>query len=79
MKVEVIRRSEVEECEYREAMRIVINDKEEFWFGDGEPEDNTLGRNFNDIYKIPKMLEMAFNAGRFGELFSISETKSKDL
>jgi hypothetical protein len=26
-------------------------------FADGEPEDNSLGRNFNDIFMLPSLLE----------------------
>jgi hypothetical protein len=36
-------------------------------FIDGEPEDNTIGRNFGDIYKIPELMQMAYEAGKNGE------------
>lgn len=36
-------------------------------FYDGEPEDNTLGRNFNDVYSIPDLLKIAYEAGKNGE------------
>lgn len=40
-------------------------------FSDGEPEDNTLSRNFSDVYSIPKLIEMAYQAGKSGEELEI--------
>jgi hypothetical protein len=42
-----------------------------FSASDGEPEDNTLSRNFNDCYKIGEMMERAYKAGKAGEPFEI--------
>ena len=36
-------------------------------FCDGESEDNTLARNFNDVYQIASLLRMAYAAGKAGE------------
>ena len=44
------------------------------FFGDGETEDNTLGRNFNDIYSIIDALNMAYEAGKNGEEWEIDDS-----
>lgn len=36
-------------------------------FFDGEPEDNTIARNFNDIYGFDEIVKMAHEAGKRGE------------
>ena len=36
-------------------------------FDDSPPEDNTLARNFKDVYKIEALVEIAYLAGRNGE------------
>jgi hypothetical protein len=36
-------------------------------FGDGEPEDSNLSRDFSDVYSISTLLQMAFDAGARGE------------
>lgn len=73
MKVLVITRSEeeVERCDYRDAYEIKINGKRVFKARDGEPEDNSLGRDFSDIYNIPDLMKIAYEAGKNGEEFEI--------
>lgn len=49
--------------DYRDRLRIVFEDqdhnyREELRFCDGEPEDNTLSRNFSDIYKLLGFLKI---------------------
>ena len=46
-------------------------------FTEGEPEDNNLGRNFNDVYSIEELLEMAHTAGKNGEALEF-ENKTVD-
>lgn len=41
-----------------------------FNFCDGEPEDNNMSRNFNDVYKIIDALSLAYEAGKNGEEIS---------
>ncbi len=53
------------------SMKIKIDDKQVFAVHDGEPEDNTLGRNFNDCYSIPKLLQQAYEAGKNGEQLTL--------
>ena len=36
-------------------------------FHDGEPEDNSLMRNFSDVYEISALLVKAHAAGKAGE------------
>lgn len=38
--------------------------------GDGEAEDNTLSRNFNDIFKLEKFVRAAYLAGKRGEEYA---------
>ena len=40
---------------------------EELSFLDGEPEDAILGRDFSEVYKIDRLLEIAWLAGSLGE------------
>jgi hypothetical protein len=47
-------------------------------FGHGEPEDMFLYRDLNDAYSIRKMLEMAYNAGKAGEILEIEEITERD-
>ena len=60
-------KSQIEENDYRRAMQIDINDKQEFYLQEDEPEDMTFGRNLSDCYNIPKMMEAAYKAGKAGE------------
>jgi hypothetical protein len=64
-------RVEKSRYDWSDALEIFIDDKEVFSVGAGEPEDNILSRNFNDCYKIPNLLELAYNAGKNGEEFKV--------
>ena len=57
----------VEDNDYREYLEIKINDKSKFSVYDGEPEDATLSRDFNDCWNIIDMLKKAHSAGVNGE------------
>lgn len=48
-----------EDSNGRCALCIKIDGKIELQFIDGEPEDNTLSRNFSDCYKIGQLLREA--------------------
>ncbi len=54
-------------------------DSSEYTFFDGEPEDNTLQRNFAFVFSIPRMLEKAFKAGKNGEEFNLKTTQVFDI
>ena len=45
-------------------LTIEVDEKEVARFYDGEPEDNTLSRNFSDCRKIPDMLRDAYLLGK---------------
>lgn len=44
-------------------------------FGDGEPEDNNLGRNFNDVYSIAQLIKDVVNHIDEGETIEIEEVE----
>ena len=69
MKVTIISLTEkaVEERDYRDMCVIEIDDKKVFGVSDGEPEDSNLSRDFSDVYSIPTLLQMAYDAGKKGE------------
>lgn len=81
MVVTVISRSEsaMEDCDYRDAMQIDVDDVLMFEVSDGEPEDSNLSRDFSDVYEIPKLMQMAYEAGRKGEDFEIKYEDSDDI
>lgn len=81
MKIIVTTRSEqqVENCDYRGAICINVDGKDEFNFSDGEPEDATLGRDFSGVYNITKMMQAAHNAGKNGKPFDIEEVESDEI
>ena len=81
MRVEVITRSEdeVESCDYRNAIEIKIDGKCVFRASDGEPEDATLNRDFNDVYGIADLLKMAYDAGKAGNTFELINTTSDEI
>lgn len=47
-------------------------------FVDGEPEDNTLQRNFSDVFKIDQFIGAAYNAGRMGKKLEIKYVDEED-
>ena len=73
VKIVTYSEKEIERRDYRDSVRIYIDGKKVLDCGDGEHEDNTLGRNFSDCYSIPQLMEKAFDAGRAGQGFEIVE------
>lgn len=71
MKVEVLS----SECDYRDFVCIKIDGKIVASFADGEPEDNSLGRNFNDVHKIGELMKLAFEAGKNDDSFDYEYKK----
>ena len=46
---------------------------------DGEPEDNNISRNFNDVYSIPTLLKQMYKLGKGEELsFNTIQVDSTD-
>ena len=52
---------------YQDRVKIAVDGKVVFDVYDGEPEDNNLCRNFNDVLTIPSLMRQAYEAGRKGE------------
>ncbi len=79
MKIKIVKRNEkyLERYDYRNFLRIEINDKKEFEVMDGEPEDSNLSRDFNDCLKIIDLMKMAFNAGKNGEKFELEKGRDE--
>ena len=50
-------------------------------FSGGDSEDNTLSRNFSDVYQIENLIREAYEAGKNGEDLNIEEIKidSKEM
>lgn len=48
-------------------------------FYDGEPEDNSLGRNFSDCYRIVEALQLAYEAGKRGDSIQITDIDNSDM
>jgi hypothetical protein len=76
MNIKVISRSDeaLETRDYRDCFEIEIDGKTAFSAYDGEPEDNSLGRNFSSVYSIPNLMQRAYEAGKNGEEFEITNT-----
>jgi|APSaa5957512576_1039674.scaffolds.fasta_scaffold233124_1 hypothetical protein len=55
-----------------------IDDKLVASFHDGEPEDNTISRNFNDIHKISTLIKHAYNAGKRGDEYEVEYIQKSD-
>ena len=59
------------ERDYRQVYQLNINGEERFYVREGEPEDATLGRDFNDVYNIISLMQKAYDAGKNGEEFVV--------
>lgn len=57
----------------REGYKIEIDGEVEFYAMDGESEDNSLDRNFCDIYDIPKLMSLAYDAGTKQEPMTVTQ------
>ena len=65
--------------DYREAYRISLNEEKEMEFIDGEPEDNTLARNFCDIYNIVDFFKLVYAAGQNGDCLVFDNQDVSDV
>jgi len=62
----------IERRDYRGLVEFKVStnaESKELSFYDGEPEDANLSRDFSDVYSIPYLLKMAYDAGKSGETF----------
>ena len=53
----------IEDRDYRDYLTITIDGKESFCVYDGESEDATLARDFNDCWGIVDLMKKAYDAG----------------
>jgi len=65
MIVEIIQDSP--ESLHTKFIKIDFDGRQQFYVSEGEPEDNTLNRNFSGCYMIQRMLEQVYIAGQKGE------------
>jgi len=81
MKVEEfsLTEKELDNRDGRDAMVIKINGTKVFSVHDGEPEDNTLSRNFNDCWSIVKLIRQAYEAGKKQEGLFFKRTLIDEL
>lgn len=70
----------VEERNGRSYFKIYKNDDKSRLFSvhDGESEDNSLNRNFSNVYEIPNLMKMAYEAGKNGEEFEIVDIEDEE-
>ena len=73
MQVTIISLTEkgLEQREDRDIYVIEIDGKKVFEVYDGEPEDATLSRDFNDVIKIPELMKMAHLEGAMEDALEI--------
>ena len=68
---------------FREGYKISVEmengNSEELSFLDGEPEDAILGRDFSEVYKIDRLLEIAWMAGSLGEEMKYETRMTSDI
>jgi hypothetical protein len=76
--MKIIARTRTLRDDYRQSFEIEVDGKIALSFTDGEPEDNCLGRNFNDCYSIPDLLKKVWEAGKRQEEFVVEEVESED-
>ena len=73
MKVTIITpEGDAADRDYRDGYTIRVDGKVGASFFDGESEDNTIARNFSDIYNIPELMKRAWEAGKNGESFEVT-------
>ena len=64
MKIEIVSATNED---HRDAIAIYVNGERVMNFYDGEPEDNSLCRNFGDIYGIGELIDRVIQAERSGD------------
>ncbi|MEG0133077.1 MAG: hypothetical protein RR851_10300 [Clostridium sp.] len=68
-----------EERDYRDILVIEVDGKKVFEVMDGESEDSNLSRDFNDCFNVPKLMEMAYEAGKKGEDFKVKHEEVEEI
>lgn len=67
--MKVVTRFESDDDRMWESFSIEVDGKQKFYMGiSGDcPEDNTFGRSLHDVFTIPELMMMAYEAGENGE------------
>jgi len=76
--VKSLKQEVLEERGYKNRLIIEADGEDVFSVWDGSPEDNSLYRNFRSCFKIGRLMKKAFEAGRNGEEFELSEEELDD-
>lgn len=63
-----------DDYDIRDGYFVAIDGKIVLRFADGEPEDASLCRDFNDVYSIADLLAAAHSAGVLGKPFAFTTT-----
>jgi hypothetical protein len=76
--IKVVETSALDEDDYRSHLEITMQEDDNkkeciASFTDGEPEDNTLARDFSDCYSIHKLLQKFYVMGQQGIEVEFSE------
>ncbi len=79
MEVKQIHRVLEDGYEDRAWLEISIDGEEIFSIGSGEPEDMSLGRDLKSAWNVLPMMRLAYQAGKNGEPFTVTETKTNEL
>lgn len=77
IKVISLTEEEIEKRDYRNEVIIKIDDEKVFEVRDGEPEDSNLFRDFSDVWKVPSLMQRAYDAGKKGEPLGIVYEESE--
>ncbi len=65
--------------DYRYTLTIDIDGRQAFRVHDGESEDATLNRDFNDCYQVANLMRRAHEAGARGEPFEIEKVEVDEI
>jgi len=77
MKITILPRPE-DLCDEYDSYKLEIDGKLQFEVMRGEPEDATFSRDLSDIFKIPDLMKMAYEAGKRGEPFELYPPLSEE-
>ena len=78
VKISSLNEDDLAENWYNDEFEIQIDGERVFKVHDGEPEDNNLSRNFNDVYKLDRLLRKVYHAGKDGIEMEINYEYVKD-
>ena len=67
-----------EQNDWDDIFRMDIDGEQALLVFAGEPEDNTLFRDLNFVYRIPDLMKHAYEAGKKGEKFEVKQIKLDD-